>query len=145
MSLTPSELTRFHSHTLKSGGCLLWQAQTDKDGYGVFHLRRRNRRAHRVAYYHAFGPIPAGMVVHHVCRNRSCVNPQHLKCVTPRENTLSNSVSLPAINAQKTHCPAGHEFDRVYSGQRYCSVCDREKKKRLRLKWKAEGELLVGC
>ena len=123
----------------------MWCNTLDRDGYGSFYLRRRNRRAHRVAYYHGRGAIPAGMVIHHTCGNRACVNVQHLKCVTVRENSLNGSRGLGAINAQKTHCPQGHEYDRKYGGQRYCSKCASEKSKRLRRKWRAAPDALAGC
>lgn len=142
-NLTDSERTRFHSKFTTSRGCFLWQGPLDKDGYGTFYLRRRSRRAHRVAWYDAYGEIPEGLVVNHKCMSRSCVNPQHLELVTVRDNSLRDSRSSGAINARKTHCPKGHEYDRVYSGQRYCSICDAAKRKRLRAKWRAEDTLRV--
>jgi hypothetical protein len=113
----------------------------------MFFLRRKNRRAHRVAWYDAHGEIPSGMVVNHICKTRNCVNAQHLQIVTPRENTLRDSVAAPAVNARKTHCPRGHEYDRTYKGrrgmQRYCSICESAKKRRLAAKWRAEDTLRV--
>jgi hypothetical protein len=44
------------------------------------------RAGHRVAWEKAYGPIPEGHVVHHVCQNRSCVNPEHLQVMTPSEH-----------------------------------------------------------
>lgn len=143
MNLTPAEHERFMSKTAKQGDCWLWQAPLDKDGYGVFYLRRRPRRAHRVGWYMLRGEIPAGMVINHVCGNRHCVNPQHLEMVTVRENALKDSRSLGALNARKMHCPEGHNYDRVYSGQRYCSTCEATKARRLRAKWRAEDTLAV--
>lgn len=140
MSLTPQEQVRFDSkidHT--NGECWLWIGPLDKDGYGSFYLRRRNRRAHRVAWFAMNGPIPEGMVVNHVCGRRNCVNPRHMNVVTPRENTLRDSRSIPYINSQKRTCTKGHPFDKVvtYSSraQRICSICERERKRRLRAKW----------
>lgn len=127
----------------KRNDCWLWQGQLDKDGYGTFYLRRVGRRAHRVGWYMLNGEIPEGMVVNHVCGHRNCVNPQHLDLLTPRENALKDSRSLGAINARKVHCPEGHEYDREYSGQRYCSICEAAKRRRLRIKWSAEDTLRV--
>ena len=139
MHMTDAELARFKSKTVENpAGCWLWQGPLDKDGYGSFFFRRRPRRAHRVGYFLRHGPIPSGMVVNHTCRNRHCVNPQHLQMVTVTENVMKDSTSLPYLNSQKTHCKKGHPFDRKYGNQRYCSICQAAKTKRLRAKWRAE-------
>jgi hypothetical protein len=51
--------------------------------------------------------------------------------------------TITYINSQKTHCPSGHPYDRVYSGARYCSICEAAKKKRLRAKWRLEDTLNI--
>lgn len=149
-NLSESEKQRFNSRIRKeSTGCHVWTGPLDKDGYGTFYLRRKNRRAHRVAWYDMHSEIADGMVVNHVCRNRACVNAQHLQVVTVAENNLNDSTTVSAINARKTHCQNGHPYDRVYrtkkgSGvQRYCSICAAEKKRKLRAKWVAEDTLKV--
>ncbi len=143
-NLTDAERERFRSKVvITSKGCWQWQGPLDKDGYGSFYLRRKGRRSHRVAWYDAHGEIPQGMVINHVCMNRACVNVQHLELVTIRDSNLRDTRSPAAINARKTHCPEGHEYDRIYAGQRYCSTCDAAKKKRLRARWRAEDTLRV--
>lgn len=133
------ELDRFNSCWDKVGDCNLWNGALDKDGYGSFYFRKKGRRAHRVSYYFSKGDIPDGMVVDHICKNRSCVNADHLRVITPTQNSLENSNSVGAVNAKKTHCPYGHPLDRKYGRQRYCSICQAEKSKRLRKKWLEEA------
>jgi len=137
-TFTIKESERFTNFTTKQGDCVLWTGYCDKDGYGTFYFRKKQRRAHRVAYYVNFGDIADGMVVDHVCQNRHCVNPQHLRQVTPLQNTMENSKSVGAINKAKTVCKNGHPFDKVYGTvkkQRYCSICENAKSKRLHKKW----------
>ena len=144
INLTAEEYTRFQSYvSIIENGCWEWSGNKDKDGYGIFLLRRKNRRAHRVSYYAFVGMIPYGLVVHHTCKNRCCVNPEHLKPVSARENALVQSNGVGAINAQKIKCKNDHPFDKFYGGQRYCSVCEKEKGKRLRSKWNSTP-LLIG-
>lgn len=149
-NLTAPEWARFALRVqFDNTDCHNWTGPLDKDGYGTFYLRRKSRKAHRVAWYNMRGEIPEGLVINHVCRNRACVNQQHLQLVTVAENTLKDSAALSAINARKTHCPRGHTYDRVYptktgrGSQRACSVCESAKRKRLRKKWAAEDTLRV--
>lgn len=143
MNLTPAEHERFIDKTVEHNGCWLWQGPLDKDGYGTFYLRRKNRKAHRVGWFLLHGPIPEGLVVNHKCNHRHCVNPQHLNLLTVRENALEDSRGLGAVNARKTHCPRGHAYDRKWGNQRSCSTCETDKKRRLRAKWRTEDTLAV--
>lgn len=69
-------------------GCWLWQAGTDKDGYGKWQVvgTRNKRMAHRFAYEWFVGPIESGLQLDHLCEIVNCVNPDHLEPVTPQEN-----------------------------------------------------------
>lgn len=92
-------------------GCWLWVGVIKHAGYGGMGSGTgplKSCSAHRVAWELYRGPIPEGMQIDHICRVRSCVNPDHLRVVTPRQNTLENSLSPSALNAAKTHCSRGH-------------------------------------
>lgn len=79
--------------------CWIWLLKTNATGYGYTH---GNRLAHRFYYEEAKGPIPAGLQLDHLCRERLCVNPDHLEPVTPMENTRrSRSMVLTAEQSQE--------------------------------------------
>lgn len=137
---TQEEVIRFTSKYKELKDCLIWQSPLDKDGYGSFYFRKKNRRAHRVSYFLHKGNIPDGMVIDHICKNRNCVAIGHLRLVTQLQNTMENSRSVGAINKMKTHCKFGHPLDKKYGKQRYCSKCGNEKRIRLAKKWKAEAD-----
>lgn len=85
---------RFWQKVHSEGGCWLWIAAKDRAGYGVFGLGARTegtRRAHIVAYEALVGIVPAGKMLDHQCRNKSCVNPAHLLPATRSENAQNLS------------------------------------------------------
>lgn len=97
---------------LGPGDCWEWKGAlrgTHPDQqYGQLWNGKKPERAHRISYELHNGPIPDGLVIDHVCRNRKCVNPAHLRAVTPRVNGTENNLSPFATNARKTHCKKGH-------------------------------------
>lgn len=111
------------------GGCIVWTGAL-REGYGAIHHKGRMLRAHRVAYQLLVGPIPEGLVLDHLCRNRRCINPHHLEPVTMRVNTMRSPIAPSTINALKTHCPKDHEYTpentyRRANGHRGCRACGR--------------------
>lgn len=74
--------------------CWEWVAYRERDGYGWFGIMGRNHGAHRVSYVLAYGVIPKGMQVDHICGNRACVNPAHLRLATHYQNKLHGQVRV---------------------------------------------------
>ena len=73
--------------------CWVWQRNINDQGYGLVVASKltghfRKVRAHRLTYENLIGPIPCGLELDHLCRNRSCVNPSHLEPVSHRENAI---------------------------------------------------------
>ncbi len=86
---------RFWAKVDRSGDCWEWTASKIK-GHG--HLGAANggtAYAHRVSYELLVGPIPAGMEIDHMCHNRGCVNPEHLRVVTPKQNNENREGANP--------------------------------------------------
>jgi hypothetical protein len=116
--------------------CWLWRGHIMRLGYGVAWFEDRQQPAHRAIYALLRGPVPTGMELDHLCRVRSCVNPEHLEVVTHRENTLRGS-SIVAVQARKTHCKRGHPLSGENlsirkDGGRECLAC-RKVHQRLRV------------
>ena len=118
-----------------NSGCWLWTGAVSQ-GYGRFHLPPHQMvRAHRWIWEHENGPIPGGMLLDHRCRVPSCVNPRHLRVVTPLGNALAEG-SLS--NAAKDRCKRGHELTPantyVYHRpfRRCCKTCIMESNDRRR-------------
>jgi hypothetical protein len=111
-------------------GCWLWTGYIDRDGYGLITFMGKTRRAHRLTYELLTASIPDGLTIDHLCRERSCVNPDHLEPVSQGVNVMRGD-TLPAKQARQTHCFRGHEFTKdnlmIVRGKRICRICDRAK------------------
>lgn len=118
-------------------GCWVWIGACDTLGYGHIAAPEHNRnggklgRAHRVAWALYKGPIPEGLVIDHLCKNRFCVNPEHLEPVTFKEN-LDRSDSASTLEAKKTQCLRGHSLSgsNIYETKkgRVCRQCSNMRK-----------------
>ena len=93
---------RFWSLVSWTEGCWFWAGPIRKTGYGVF----GRSSAHRVAYELAVGPIPGGLVIDHLCRVPSCVNPAHMEPVTPDVNVLRGDATMKTAKVVPLACPA---------------------------------------
>jgi len=107
--------------------CWEWTGSLAGRGYGTASHEGRNTYVHRFVYELCSGKIPEGMTIDHLCENKICANPAHLRVTTQRENILRGS-SVSAQNARKQACPrCGGEYEFKSSGGRFCRPCRDEK------------------
>ena len=107
--------------------CIEFDGYLTRQGYGRVYIgNKKYRPAHALAWEKVNGSIPHGLQIDHLCRNRSCVNPDHLEAVTGKINTL-RGIGPTAQNARKTHCKRGHELNdhnvKIKNGWRTCHLC----------------------
>lgn len=117
-------------------GCWLWEAGITNTGYGAFWQGERTNKtalASRASYEIYKGIPPDGYEADHLCRNRMCVNPDHLEAVPKGVNVL-RGMGACAKFARMDHCAKGHSyaetgFYKRSDGGRRCKVCDKNKTK----------------
>ena len=140
---TTDPSTRFAmKYEVHDSGCHVWVGSRDGRGYGLFRVsRHRVIRAHIFAWEQKHGQaVPEGLELDHFfCDNTSCVNQDHVRPATTRENTL-RSQNACAVNARKTECP-GHPYDeantwRTARGYRICKACSGERQRSYRARKK---------
>lgn len=125
-----TDVQRFWLKVSKTHSCWNWMGCRNALGYGFFYTNKHTVSAHRFSYELLKDKIPKNMIIDHLCRNRSCVNPEHMEVVTQRENVL-RGLTIPAINSKKTQCVHGHSytpqntFYRKVSGKRECRTCQQ--------------------
>ena len=126
---------RFWRNVQVTEKCWNWTASCGSGGYGQITYKGKHLQAHRVSFEWKKGKIPESFQLDHLCRNRKCVNPDHLEPVTSRENTL-RGCSVSATVIREKRCPKGHtEFYQLKSGVRACLICRRSRTN----KWAAQN------
>jgi hypothetical protein len=133
--MTEKDSVRWWSKVIPTEGCWHWIGYLSSRGYGRAWFERKQVAAHRAALKLLRGvDVPSGMEVDHLCRNRSCVNPDHLEVVDRRTNIL-RGLGACAANSRKTHCPRGHALspDNLVPNLRYraCAVCKKAQSRAL--------------
>ena len=123
--------------------CWLFQGAHDDSGYGCVRFKQTNYRVHVVMYKAAFGDIPDGLHLDHLCRVRDCCNPDHLEAVTLTENSYARSRWVGNGLPRTTHCRRGHEWTeentylRPDGDGRQCRAC-------IEIRWRHQAEMARG-
>jgi len=131
-----STLARFKSRVKIVNDCWLWQGRLDRSGYGEFDWSGKTNKAHIYSFRTFVCDVPKGKELDHLCRNRNCVNPEHLEPVSHAENMRRGQW------ARQTACQNGHKYtqETLYinktSGQRTCRICRAEYNRQYRLRQK---------
>ena len=107
--------------------CWYWVGPEQNAGYGCAAFQGVRYLAHRVSWALHNGPIPEGMSMDHLCRNRKCVNPSHLEAVAQRINVQRGVLGQPHEFCKRGHDLAVHGVMRRDGRGRYCHTCHLER------------------
>ena len=123
---------RMMGHVVVVESCWEWVGGTSSTGYGRVYDGNRMAQAHRVMYEIRVGPIPDGMEIDHLCRNRRCINPDHMEPVTHRENS-ARGLSPSAVSRRTGLCVRGHamtpdNIEKNGPNKVRCKTCARERR-----------------
>ena len=144
---TQPAVRRFFHHVVigPPGKCWLWLGNANKKGYGKFYYKGRKVYAHRFSWAIVNGEPSDGLVSDHLCRNHSCVNPDHIEMVSQSVNVLRGNSPIVSStrNRNGDHCRNGHLLSTagtVYRGPKYghcCRQCVRLRDVRAKRKHRA--------
>lgn len=123
-------LDRLMGRVTKTDSCWIWTGAL-RNGYGAIGVEGKTLYTHRYVYQRVVGPVPTGLDLDHLCRNRTCCNPDHLEPVTRQENLRRAAIYRSPVTA----CHNGHEYTakNTYtnpSGYRTCKSCKAERQTR---------------
>lgn len=85
----------FAARTERQGDCLIWTGTKNAAGYGSIWVMGRMVLTHRYSWERANGPIPEGMEIDHICHNRACASPGHLRAVSRSQNNSNRAGAMP--------------------------------------------------
>ena len=118
-------------------GCWEWKGKINTaTGYANFDANNKFYTGHKFSYEYFVKPVSGKNIVHHLCENKTCCNPEHLKEITYKEHTRKHDTPC-GINSRKTHCNHGHKLTETNTyitpnGRRQCRICNTARQKKFR-------------